>query len=256
MKGNQNTMNLIKKHEALSFYLATYIMTGILFVIPALLIPTFPFPLYLLAPAIFAFVIVGITQGTSGIQQILRSLLPSKAQTPWLLISLCLPTLLIYLSDIALRLILAQDLSYQGRIIPVTLSLILTALIGSLGEEVGWRGYLLPLFSTRYGTRKASLFVGVLWALWHAGDYGQGLGYFAQMGWNIALSVIMTWLYFRGKKSLLTAVLFHTMLGIFGTFFGNTLDLRYYTILAIIFGIPALILFITSPVFKDKEATY
>lgn len=39
--------------------------------------------------------------------------------------------------------------------------------IPALGEEWGWRGWLLP-YLTRYGTRTAILLSGVIWGLWHA----------------------------------------------------------------------------------------
>ena len=35
------------------------------------------------------------------------------------------------------------------------------------GEEIGWRGYLLPRLSGRVGLPAASLIVGVIWACWH-----------------------------------------------------------------------------------------
>lgn len=38
---------------------------------------------------------------------------------------------------------------------------------GPLGEEFGWRGFLLPGFTAATGWRRASLIVGALWSLWH-----------------------------------------------------------------------------------------
>ncbi|WP_159081949.1 CPBP family intramembrane glutamic endopeptidase [Paenibacillus sp. CAA11] len=37
-----------------------------------------------------------------------------------------------------------------------------------LGEEYGWRGYLLPKLTADYGKVKAVLMVGIIWALYHA----------------------------------------------------------------------------------------
>ena len=36
-----------------------------------------------------------------------------------------------------------------------------------LGEELGWRGFLLPRLAARQGPLRASLVVGLLWGLWH-----------------------------------------------------------------------------------------
>jgi membrane protease YdiL (CAAX protease family) len=44
-------------------------------------------------------------------------------------------------------------------------------LIGSvssaLGEEIGWRGFLLPRLTTRFGFTLGCLVSGAIWALWH-----------------------------------------------------------------------------------------
>jgi membrane protease YdiL (CAAX protease family) len=34
------------------------------------------------------------------------------------------------------------------------------------GEELGWRGYLLPLWQTRFDATVASLLIGVRWFPW------------------------------------------------------------------------------------------
>ncbi len=50
-------------------------------------------------------------------------------------------------------------------------SLPLNALISStlaLGEEIGWRGFLLPRLSARSGDPLAVVAVGIIWGVWHA----------------------------------------------------------------------------------------
>lgn len=37
----------------------------------------------------------------------------------------------------------------------------------ALGEEIGWRGYLTPAAYAKWGFIGSSIFVGILWALWH-----------------------------------------------------------------------------------------
>lgn len=36
-----------------------------------------------------------------------------------------------------------------------------------LGEEWGWRGYLLPKLTTLYGIVPSTMFVAVIWTMWH-----------------------------------------------------------------------------------------
>lgn len=53
--------------------------------------------------------------------------------------------------------------------------------IPALGEEAGWRGYLLPHLLKRMGVRKAMLVSGIIWGLWHAPmialGHNYGVGY-------------------------------------------------------------------------------
>ena len=37
----------------------------------------------------------------------------------------------------------------------------------ALGEELGWRGFLVPAACQKFGFLPGALFVGVIWALWH-----------------------------------------------------------------------------------------
>lgn len=49
------------------------------------------------------------------------------------------------------------------------------------GEEMGWRGYLLPQLLTKYSPKKSLLLSGLIWGLWHAPmiamGHNYGLGY-------------------------------------------------------------------------------
>ncbi|OXR39950.1 hypothetical protein B7C42_03627 [Nocardia cerradoensis] len=47
-------------------------------------------------------------------------------------------------------------------------TVVLSTLPNALGEEIGWRGWLLPQLISRYGTLVALIATGVIWALWHA----------------------------------------------------------------------------------------
>lgn len=44
---------------------------------------------------------------------------------------------------------------------------IFISLITALGEEIGWRGFMLPALLERVGTKKALLISSIVWAGWH-----------------------------------------------------------------------------------------
>jgi membrane protease YdiL (CAAX protease family) len=70
--------------------------------------------------------------------------------------------------------------------------LVITMVVGSAGEELGWRAYLQPYLQTRFSVLRSSLVVGVLWGLWHVGGFEHGLAYMGLfVVWATALSVVM-----------------------------------------------------------------
>ena len=90
--------------------------------------------------------------------------------------------------------------------------------LGQAGEEVGWRGYLLPRLTQRAGLAGASLIVGAIWAAWHlplffargADSYHQSFPLYALQ--VTAYSVALAWLYWRTGGSLLLTMFMHAAL--------------------------------------------
>lgn len=102
-------------------------------------------------------------------------------------------------------------------------TLFLLIAFGAIGEEFGWRGFLVPELYKHYNFTKTSLISGVIWAVFH---YPLLFGLMApRLGispWpmliialfaGIGLSTIMAW--FRIKSgSVWTIILFHAALNI------------------------------------------
>ncbi|MEP7702774.1 type II CAAX endopeptidase family protein [Paraglaciecola sp. 25GB23A] len=88
---------------------------------------------------------------------------------------------------------------------------------GPVGEEIGWRGFLLPRFLERYGVIAASSLLGLVWFVWHLPLYvatdrfditlGFFFGYLLN---NVAFSFLHTWFFVRSGGSALLAIIFHT----------------------------------------------
>lgn len=55
--------------------------------------------------------------------------------------------------------------------VKMIITLVITILVNLftvLGEEYGWRGYLLPIFTEQWGKTKATIILGVIWAVYHS----------------------------------------------------------------------------------------
>lgn len=79
----------------------------------------------------------------------------------------------------------------------------------ALGEEVGWRGYLVPALLP-LGRARAVILTGVIWAGWHAPivllgyDYagsGRGVALVALAGFTIVVGTLLAWLRVRADSA-------------------------------------------------------
>jgi membrane protease YdiL (CAAX protease family) len=88
---------------------------------------------------------------------------------------------------------------------------------GTLGEEIGWRGFALPRLLEKFSPLQASFILGVVWALWHLPidiRYGFGLtgagAVIVRLLWTWPVTIIFTWFYLRSKRCLLAPFMLHT----------------------------------------------
>jgi membrane protease YdiL (CAAX protease family) len=99
---------------------------------------------------------------------------------------------------------------------PLVLWLLLIVING-FGEETGWRGYLLPHLQRRWSPLVSSLVVGVVWSAWHipaffiTETYRQmPLAFIPLFVVSLTCgSVVLTWLYNRGRSSILLVAVWH-----------------------------------------------
>lgn len=254
---NQGTeaeqFNRIKKdRRALIFYLITYCLTGILFLVSMQLAPIIELPLYLFSPAIVALIMIGITEKKSGINNLFKRFVPKKEIITWLLISVVFSVLISFACDIVLKLSMKMPINYSTSANTMTVSTILIVFLGALGEELGWRGYLLPLLSRNYSNLISSLIIGVLWGIWHAGDYGEGIGFFLFIISTIEFSIMMTWLYSKSNKNWLTAFLFHGFFNISNFYNGTEINMKFRMVSVCVYAVPVILLLVFSTVFKNN----
>ncbi len=82
-----------------------------------------------------------------------------------------------------------------------------------IGEEIGWRGFLLPRLRGSLSLPAAGIVSGVVWTLWHLPIYlqpGQGLAAFAVFAWwVIPFAMVMAFVVERARFSILVATVMH-----------------------------------------------
>jgi membrane protease YdiL (CAAX protease family) len=188
------------------------LLTLVLTITVLLLLPGYAgAALVVFIPLILAVILISVTDGKSKIRPRLFSRQAWSINLSWLLISLSL-ALALRLGVSLLGLALIPDYEFQpGPLSPLLLIVFLFA----AAEEIGWRGFALPnLLAHGYHPLAATIILGIPWALLHLplvlpGMLSAGTPMVAQFLIMIALSILISWVYLGGRRSLSAAVLLH-----------------------------------------------
>jgi len=180
-----------------------------------------------------ALLMTGLTRRREGMISLLKRYLIWRVNWKWYLAALLLLPGLQFTSVLltalwtGVRADFSQLMVYK--IIPLTApvpALIVPWFVFEMltnGEEMGWRGYILPRLQARYNAVVSSLVVGVIWGFWHLPKFfGTGASGERSLLWftifSIALSILFTWLYNQTRGSLLLVTLFHASSNTAGMF--------------------------------------
>lgn len=175
--------------------------------------------------ALASLIMTGLTLGRAGVRALLRRFLIWRVGVQWVLLVLLGPAILA-VSAVGLYSLLAGVIpdfnnvdarQIFGTSAPLWYFVIPFFLVDALtnGEEMGWRGYVLPRLQARFSALVSSLILGVVWGLWHLPKSwmaGEPMSLVWAIPHNIAMAVLFTWVYNNTKGSLLLATLFHAAL--------------------------------------------
>lgn len=257
--------NLIRKNPLVFFIFLT------------LVISWFPWytgrqGIFVFGPSVAGVITIALVAGKDGLQELMRRALQWKVGIKWWLVALLLPALLTLVA-LGVNLLMGAVvppftfIKEQWYLLPVFF--LITLVGGPLGEEFGWRGFMLPRLQQKYAPWLASLLLGLTWGLWHLPQFFNPQAVHFELGLarlplyviaEIGLATLMTWVYNKTKGSLLVGgFIYHNADNFWGvvlltaaTFSGALggesagVDVCFWTISVIVTTLAALVLCILT----------
>jgi membrane protease YdiL (CAAX protease family) len=190
-----------------------------------------------IGPLLAATIVTGATEGKSGVRKLFGCMFTWRVQAKWWVASVGLLAGLFVMTTVLSSLVAgaAPDASVGiylngGNVIVVALLL----LLGSLGEEPGWRGFALPRLQQGRTPLQATLILTLFWWLWHlptywtlplalnaVEQYGFVVAFGIQLVVLLALSLLCTWVYNGSGGAVLMPVLLHASWNFWSGAFGQ-----------------------------------
>jgi len=181
-------------------------------------------------PLLSALVVSWTIGGSSSLREIISRMARWRVRPAWIAVAVLSVWVMFLLSSLIL-LLTGQgwpDLGVFGQVMYLPYltfvgSWFLWIFTYGIGEETGWRGFLLPRLQNKYSALTSAIIVSIIWAGWHAPMflYNENLialGVIGTVFWVVGLmfgSVLLTWLYNNTKGSILMTAIWH---GTFNTF--------------------------------------
>ncbi len=164
------------RHPLLSYVAATLAFTWSLHLPVALAeqgrltLPLPPLPLLFLGgygPTLMAFLFTARADGWASVRALLGRALRWRVAPTWYGVVLVGP-LLLHLAAMGLHVALGGQPPQLASLVQRLPSVLATSVamlpLGPLGEEFGWRGYLLPTLQSHVGALTTSVIIGAIWA--------------------------------------------------------------------------------------------
>lgn len=181
-----------------------------------------------MGPAAAGFLVVRMIDGPAGAAQLTARLVNWRVGLRWHAVAWLLPFALLGVAVLLARVVdgdtqpVRFDRSIEYPRLPTAVYWLASVVAYGFGEEVGWRGVLLPRLQARHHALSAAFIVSVIWALWHLPLFWFSPG-MSQMtapdiaGWYASLlcgSVLFTWLFNATGGSVLVPAIFHGMMDV------------------------------------------
>ncbi|MFC1771157.1 type II CAAX prenyl endopeptidase Rce1 family protein [Candidatus Margulisiibacteriota bacterium] len=224
--------NFIKQYPLISFVTLSYILGAIIsYLVIGGYIPSGLIILAATSASLSALIIVAIAEGKIGVKKLLGQLLVWRVGIKWwfLVLFFLVPTTLIgfFITGVVIGSPL-NPVNFMPIIAIIPMMLVYFVMAG-LGEEIGWRGFMLPRLQAKYSAFISSLIIAVIWGVWHfplflykfpgaehmvysdwTAKYGIVVALFFFILFNqLPWAILYTWVYNNTKGSLLLICILH-----------------------------------------------
>jgi membrane protease YdiL (CAAX protease family) len=219
----------MKAHDLLAFFVLTFLITFAAWIPMALTLPQKDIQYmsgggYLLmllglwGPALAAILTTAVTRGKRGLKELLGRLLMWRVSIKWFLVAALGFPAFIFLAALVYAFVTHQPVRLNWSSLSMILALPFSSLLFQgyyANEEIGWRGFALPRMLGRWNALFSSILLGILWGAWHIpylwGIKGVSLPwpFSTFLLFIVSISILMTWIFYHTRGSLLIALLFH-----------------------------------------------
>jgi len=163
----------------------------------------------LFGPAVAAVVVSRIWRGRAGVSELWAVTSRWRVHPAWYVAAVALPIAGTAIGHAIYVIAGNAALTVPGPVEPILLVLFFLV----IGEEIGWRGFLLRGLLARHSPLLSTVVVAAVWTLWHSPLYFiPGMPFYGNPFWAFAVwvfpfSFLMTWLWLGTRSAWLATVM-------------------------------------------------
>ena len=173
-------------------------------------------------PSIAAIIVQWITDKKS-LKGLLKRIVKVRARWQLIVLIIGFPLVIYGISYVISAIVFNGDLTLNWRqgFSSIPFWFLVALPFGPMGEELGWRGFMLPRLLEKYSIVKSTIYVGLAWGIWHLASFtfpGAAIPEFLPVSiWTIllfclntiSLSLIYTYIHLKSGGSVFYAIILH-----------------------------------------------
>lgn len=254
--------SFIRKYPIRTYCISTFLLAGIMFLLNMFVFPgaqkyAIIFPQF--APGVVGIILVGLTKGLKGLKKLIECFSSSKEINKWITLCIMVAIIMVGVSYCVLSIVNAGYVQAPTmEKISASLFCLLGIIIGSIGEEVGWRGFMLPHLQLKFSPIISSLILGIVWGVYYLNFEFGIVGFILYTVTVIEISILFTWFYNKTNGNILIVVIFHSVLN-FTTrvLVFSQIGIKLFIIESFVFGLSCIFVLtvsdLNSPSKIDKD---